>query len=106
MRQQLFDPIVRMRGQACEYVLQVGVRVMPVHLRRLDQTHDGRRTSTRSLRASEQPILAPKGDGPDLVLDPVIVCALLRHDLVGRCKPDPATLAPAGSTGGDSGGNK
>ena len=79
---------------------------MAIEFGRLHQAHDRCRPFARPQGPGEQPVVAAHGDGPDLLFDPVVVCALLRHDLVGRCKPDPATLAPAGSTGGDSGGNK
>lgn len=73
MRQQLLNPAIRMRGQARENIFQIGVGIMPVHLRRLDQTHHGSRTPARPQGAGEQPVLATQGDGPDLVLDPVVI---------------------------------
>lgn len=42
--------------QARQYVLQVSVRIMPVHARRLDQAHDSRRSFTTAQRTGEQPV--------------------------------------------------
>lgn len=39
MRQQLRDLTGTLRGQACQHILQIGVRVMPVELCRLYQAH-------------------------------------------------------------------
>ena len=33
MRQQLLNPIVSVRGQSREHILEVGIGVMPVHAR-------------------------------------------------------------------------
>lgn len=42
--------------QPRQYVLQVSVRIMPVHARRLDQAHDSRRSFTTAQRTGEQPV--------------------------------------------------
>lgn len=73
MRQQLIDFTPTLRRQACKNVLQVSRRVMPIEPRRLDQTHDRRRTYTATSRASEHPVRAPKSPRPDLVLAPVVI---------------------------------
>ena len=52
---------------------------MPVEARRLDQAHDRRSSLSGAQRAGKEQVLAADGDRPDLVLDPVIVCALQRH---------------------------
>lgn len=46
MRQKLGDLARPLRRQARENVLQVSIRIMPIEPRRLDQTHDRRRTFT------------------------------------------------------------
>lgn len=46
---------------------------MPVHTRRLDQTHHRCRSLARAQATGEQPVAAANGDGPDLVLDPIVV---------------------------------
>jgi len=56
VRQQLLDPAVQLRGQPREHVLQVGPRLMPVELGRLQQTHHHRRALARQLAADEQVI--------------------------------------------------
>lgn len=42
MRQQLCDLTGPLRRQSLQHILEIGMRIMPVHARRLDQTHDGR----------------------------------------------------------------
>ena len=67
MRQQIFDLAGLVRGQPGQDVLEVGIRVVPVHARRLDQAHDGGCALARAQRASKEPI------GPTLGNDPFIV---------------------------------
>jgi len=43
MEQQLPDPTLRLRRQAGEDVLQIGVGLVPIEARRLDQADDRRR---------------------------------------------------------------
>ncbi len=43
MRQQLADLTRPLRRQACQHVLEIGIRIMSIHPRRLDQAHDRRR---------------------------------------------------------------
>ena len=73
MRQQLLDPAGPVRGQPREHVLQVGIGVVPVHARRLHQTHHRRRPLARTQAPGEQPVVSPNRNRPDLVLDPVVV---------------------------------
>lgn len=73
MRQQLLNPAGPMRGQAREHILQVGIRVVPVHARRLHQAHHHRRPLARTQVPGEQPVVSPNRNRPDLVLDPVVV---------------------------------
>ena len=73
MRQQFANPAGAMRGQAGEHIAQVGVRVVPVHARRLHQAHHGCCPLARAQAAGKQPVVPANGNGPDLVLDPVVV---------------------------------
>jgi hypothetical protein len=58
MRQQLFDSTVELRRQPGEHILEVGPRVMPIELCRLQQTHHHRGALAGQFTADEQPILA------------------------------------------------
>ena len=46
---------------------------MTVELGRLDQTHDRGGPLARRFGTGEQPVLAPQRDGPDRVLDRIII---------------------------------
>ena len=54
--QQLFDAAVHLRGQSREHILQVGPRLMPFELGRLQQAHYDRSPLAGQLGADEQPI--------------------------------------------------
>ena len=41
MGQQVVDLAVLVRGQPSQHILEVEIRVMPIHAGRLNQTHDG-----------------------------------------------------------------
>ena len=43
MRQQFPDLTRSLRRQPCQHIFQIGIRIMPIHARRLDQAHDRRR---------------------------------------------------------------
>jgi MFS family permease len=43
VRQQLGQSAGLLRRQSCEHILEIGIRIMPIHARRLDQAHDCRR---------------------------------------------------------------
>ena len=73
MRQQLADATGLVRWKTCQHVLEVLIGVVPIHARRLNETHDSRCTLTRTQAASEQPVVAPNGNRPDLILDPVVI---------------------------------
>ena len=45
-----------MRGQPSENVLQIGMRIMPVELGRLDQAHQRSRAFATTLRPCEEPV--------------------------------------------------
>jgi hypothetical protein len=48
MRQQFRDPARWLRRQPRQNILEVGIRIVPVELGRLDQIHDGRTASARA----------------------------------------------------------
>lgn len=73
MRQQFFNPAGLVRGQPSEHILEIGVRVMPIHARWLDQAHDGSRAFARTQTAGKQPVIPADSDGPDLVLNPIVI---------------------------------
>lgn len=73
MRQQLADLTGPVRGQSPQHFAQVGMRIVPMELGRLDQAHDGGRTLACQQRARKQPVLAPNRNGLHLVLDLVVV---------------------------------
>ena len=79
VRQQLFDSAVQLRGQPGEHGLEIGPRLAPIELGRLQQAHHHRSALAGQLAADEQPIAPAKGPGPNPVLDMVVVCALQRH---------------------------
>ncbi len=57
MRQQLADATGLVRWKTCQHVLEVLIGVVPIHARRLNETHDSRCTLTRTQAASEQPVV-------------------------------------------------
>lgn len=73
MRQQFVNAAGRLRGQALEDVAQIGVGIVAIEPRRVHKAHDGRSPLAGTQAAGEQPVIAPDGDRPDLVLDPVVV---------------------------------
>ena len=73
VRQQLADLTGAVHGQACHHIAQIGVGIVPVHARRLDQTHDGGGAFARAQAAGKQPVVSGNGDGSYLILDPVVV---------------------------------
>lgn len=73
MRQQLANLTGLVRRQPLQHIAQVGMRIKPIELFRLDQAHDGGRTLASQQRACKQPVLAPNRNGAHLVLDPVVV---------------------------------
>ncbi len=62
MRQQFLDPARGPSRQAGEDVLEVGVRLVPVHPRRLDQAHDRSGALAGAKRSGEQPVGSSKGN--------------------------------------------
>ena len=57
MRQQLLDSAVQLRRQSREHVLEVGPRVSPVELGRLQQAHHDRGSLAGQLAADKKPRL-------------------------------------------------
>lgn len=58
VRQEFVDAASLVGGQPGQHVLEVGVRVMPVHTRRLNQAHDGGCPLARAQATGEQPVVA------------------------------------------------
>src|SRR5216684_4025458 len=58
---------------ALEDVLEIGVRLYAVELRRGDEGADDSPTATTAVGAGEQMVLAPEGDGPDGAFDRIVV---------------------------------
>lgn len=73
MRQQLIDFTSPLRRQAREHIFQIGIRIVPVEPRRLDQTHHRCRPFAAAQCPCKEPALASKSPWPDLVLCPVVV---------------------------------
>ena len=67
MRQQLADHAVALGWQAGQDIFQIGIRIMPIELGALNQTHDGRTTLARTQGAGEQPIVASNSDRSNLI---------------------------------------
>lgn len=93
MRQQFLHPAGSLCGQPREHILEVDIRVVPIHASRLDQAHDGSRSLARAQATGKQPVRAPKGNGPDLILDPVVVHGQLSVvDESGHRHPTPQAV--------------
>ena len=73
MRQQLADLAGLLGRQPRQHIFEIGIRIMPVHARRLDQTHDRRCPFAAAKRPGKQPVGASKCPRPDLVLDRIVV---------------------------------
>lgn len=73
MRQRLSDPAVFVRRQPRRHALQMGIQIVLIQPRRLDQAHDGSRALPAAQRAREQPVRTPDRPGADVVLHPVVV---------------------------------
>jgi hypothetical protein len=64
MWQQLAGHAAALSWQAGQHVPQIGIRIMPVELGALDQTHDGRPPLARAQGASKQPVVPVMGTYP------------------------------------------
>lgn len=56
MRQQGLDLARPLSRQSCQHVLEVGIRIVSIHARGLNQAHDRRRTLATAQRPGKQPI--------------------------------------------------
>ena len=101
VRQQLANPRRRLRRQPLENVLEVGVRIVPVHLGRVHQAHDRRGTLPSAQASREEPVRAPDCNRPDLVLNPVVVARQVAVNRLEIGKQFGATDA-VNSSGGDA----
>lgn len=68
-------------GQAGQHILEVVEGFVATEFGRLHQAHDGGSSLASAQTAGKQPVLAAKCDGPDAVLDPVVVD---RHLVIGE----------------------
>ena len=68
MQQQLVDFTRPLCRQPRENILEISIRIMPIHTRRLDQTHDRRRPFTAAKRPGKQPVGTSKRPWPDLIV--------------------------------------
>ena len=73
MGEQLGNHAVALGWQACQHIFQIGIRIMPVELGTLDQTHDGRTTLAGTQLTGEQPIIPADGNRANLILDMVVI---------------------------------
>ena len=73
MWQELRDVGGLLGWQSRKHVFQVGVGVMPIELRRLDQTHDCGGALASAQRTREQPVRSSKSDRPYLPFDMVVI---------------------------------
>ena len=87
--QQLLDPAVQLRRQPGQHVLELGPRLVPIELGRLQQAHHHRSALTRQLAADEKPIAPAQSPGPNSVLEVVVVD---RHLTVQQVSPEPKEL--------------
>lgn len=62
VRQQLPDLACALRGQPCQYILEVRVRIVPVEFCRADQAHHGGGPLASPQRPGEQPVRAANGN--------------------------------------------
>lgn len=60
MRQQLPDLISQLFWQSRQHILEIGMRIMPIHARRLDQAHDRRRPFDVNKRSVTTDCFDPK----------------------------------------------
>ena len=73
MGQQLTDVAYSLCQQSRQHILEIGIWIVPIQSRRLDQTHDRRCSFAAAKRPGKQPVRPPKRPRPDQVLDLVVV---------------------------------
>lgn len=72
MRQEVVDLAGRLRRQALQHVLEVGVGLVPIDPRRVQQAHDGRRSLPGAQAAGEEPVRSPERDRPEEGQQPTV----------------------------------
>ena len=72
-RQQILDLASLVRRQPSQNVFEIGVRVVPIHFRGLDQAHDSGRTLSGPQRSCKQPVRTTDCDRTDLILNPIVI---------------------------------
>ena len=77
-----------------------------VTLARGDYRKENFRDATAVFTTQEEPRLATTSNSFHLLLSEIVMCALTRRTGYVGTKSHPATLAPAGSTRGGSGGDE
>ncbi|MNO93423.1 hypothetical protein D3C76_850240 [compost metagenome] len=88
MRRQSSDLTRPLRWQPRQNIFEIGMRIMPFHSRRLDQTHDRSCPLAATKRSGEQPVGASKRPRPYLIFDRDIIdghSAVL--DISSQCRP-------------------
>lgn len=73
MRQQLPDLTGQLRRQPRQHTFEIGIRIMPLHARRLDKAHDCSRPFATAKRPGKQLVRASECPWPYLVLNLVVV---------------------------------
>ena len=88
MRQQLLYSVVLLGWKASQNIFQVSIRIMPIELGALNQTHHRSGPLPCTKRACKQPIVSADGNRANLALDPVIVDGQLPIiEESGQCSP-------------------
>lgn len=67
MRRQLLDLAALLRRQPHQHILEIRVRIMPIHACRLDQAHDRPCPFTAAQRSSEEPVGTARRPWPDRI---------------------------------------
>lgn len=73
MRRQRLDLAALLRRQPQQHILEIRVRIMPIHACRLDHAHDRRCPFTAAQRSSEEPVGTARLPWPDRIFDRVMV---------------------------------
>ena len=73
MREKFGNFAVGLSRQTRQDILQIREGIVAIEFGGLDQAHDSGGAFSGAQAAGEEPALAPECDGPDTVLDPVIV---------------------------------
>ena len=67
------DFAVRLCRQPRQDIFEVSEGIVAIELGGLDQAHDGGGTFSGAQAAGKEPVLAAERDGPDTILDPVVI---------------------------------